>query len=483
MCCFKVLLILVALMASIPNTTTMALDTDAPGAGSYFPAPYSLDPLPNQFRNGLIAPGVAGLLSAASTLVLLVFIMYRLISWRKHYHTFIGYNQYVMLVLNLLLADFMQAMAFVISWHWISKDYIRAPTPACFAQGWLLHSGDLSSGFFVLAIAFHTFLTAVPGWRIPNRVFYVWIIFIWLIAYVLTFAGVILHRNRYFVRAGAWCWVNQDYEDDRLALHYVWVFFVEFATITLYAITFFALRRKTKRIFRAHRETPGLPNPKTIKAVNRITKLMMLYPLVYVLCTLPLSSGRMWTMAHNGASTSNAFACTAGALLGSCGWVDALLYTLTRKRLLSATMPGSSGSGSGSGRGGPAGNNPGEAPLSDGIITTRTVTVMDSAPEPGEEEAYRVYMRAHGMAQPELRGTHTAEIHAAYGPPDRDVRPASATDSTAPILGGDSDGNAKTTEPQYTMKEMLDANRAEESKDLELGKVDRGRRGVVPSGW
>ena len=82
-----------------------------------------------------------------------------------------------------------------------------------------------------------------------------------------------------------------------------------------------------------------MPNQATVNAVNRITKLMTLYPCVYVLLTLPLSSARMWSMAHHGAQISDAVACTAGALLTSCGWVDSLLYTLTRKALLRDTMP------------------------------------------------------------------------------------------------------------------------------------------------
>ena len=44
-------------------------------------------------------------------------------------------------------------------------------------------------------------------------------------------------------------------------------------------------------------------------------------------------------MAHNGKSYSDTFACVAGAMLTSCGWVDSLLYTLTRRRLLRETMP------------------------------------------------------------------------------------------------------------------------------------------------
>lgn len=47
-------------------------------------------------------------------------------------------------------------------------------------------------------------------------------------------------------------------------------------------------------------------------------------------------------MSHGAEPTSNLYTCIAGSLLTSCGWVDSLLYTLTRKRLLQDTMPGTS---------------------------------------------------------------------------------------------------------------------------------------------
>ena len=99
--------------------------------------------------------------------------------------------------------------------------------------------------------------------------------------------------------------------------------------------------------------------------------LMTLYPCVYVVLTLPLSAGRMWSMAHHGENVSDAFACTAGALITSCGWVDSLLYTLTRKRLLQDTMPGHSSSS----RRTEDNNWEAEELGSKGITHTRTVTV------------------------------------------------------------------------------------------------------------
>lgn len=194
------------------------------GGSQYYPPPYSATDLPLGLRNGLIPLGLIAVLSVASSLMLIAFIVSRFVNWRSHYKTFIGYNQYVVLVLNLLIADLQQGASFLLSWHWYRTNQILAPSPACFAQGWLLHSGDVSSGFFVLAIAVHTYYTAVYGRRVGSKTFVGIIISIWIMVYFLTVIGVGLHGRTYFVRAGAWCWVSSAYETDRLWCHYIWVF-------------------------------------------------------------------------------------------------------------------------------------------------------------------------------------------------------------------------------------------------------------------
>ncbi|KAI7158687.1 hypothetical protein KC349_g4714 [Hortaea werneckii] len=342
--------------------------------GEYFPPPYSTTDLSPVASRGLIPVGILAALSVVTSMGLICFIGFRILTWRLHYKTFVGYNQYVVLVLNLLLADVQQAASFLISFHWVHKNYILAPHPACFAQAWLLHSGDVSSAFFVLAIALHTFFTAVYGMRIGNKTFYTGIFALWVFSYFLTGLGVGLHGDKYFTKAGAWCWVSSEYERDRLGLHYIWLFIVEFGTILIYFLTFQQLRRKTSQLFAGHQVGHNLPNQATVEAVNRITKLMTLYPCVYVVLTLPLAAGRMWSMAHHGEQYSDAFAVTAAALLTSCGWVDTLLYTLTRKALLKDTMPAHN-----SGRAGVQGDDSWEATElgQKGITHTRTVTVED----------------------------------------------------------------------------------------------------------
>jgi hypothetical protein len=307
----------------------------------YFAPPHSIEPLPHTIRWGLICVGICGLASFISTLALFSLLFYRLFTWRTHYKTFLGYNQYVVLFMNLIFADLCQASAFVISFYWIAKDAILAPTVTCATQGFLLHFGDVASALFVLSIAVHTFTTAVQRIRVAYSTFNILLWLIWLIALLLTVLGFAMHKQTYFVRAGAWCWVSDDYEAERLALHYVWLFFGEFGLLVIYLITFFKLRQQTSQLFAEQRRASNeLANQATVDAVKRITKLMMLYPFVYVLLTLPISACRMWSMAHNGRPVSHTTQIIVGALLASCGWVDCLLYSLTRKRLIQETMGG-----------------------------------------------------------------------------------------------------------------------------------------------
>lgn len=358
------------------------------GQAAYFPPPHSITPLTSSLSIGLIVIGICGLVSFLATLSLLSFIFYRFATWRDHYKTFIGYNQYVLLFLNLVLADLFQAASFLVSFYWIAKDAILAPTPGCSAQGFFLHLGDVSSAFFVLAIAIHTYWTAVMSRRVPYRIFTCIILIIWAAAIFLTVIGLAIHPHDYFVRAGSWCWISSDYEPERLGLHYFWLFLSEFGLIVLYAVTILQLRHKTRSLFAEDRHAGvSVTNQASINAVNRITTLMMLYPLVYVVLTLPLSAARMWSMARGGKSPSEVTNAVTGALLACCGWVDCLLYTLTREKLLSQTMNHGSANKTGS-----TGQSQSEGQTKNGtILQTTTWTVQNESFElargPGESTA------------------------------------------------------------------------------------------------
>jgi hypothetical protein len=164
----------------------------------------SLDPLPKDVLHGMIAMGTIGLVSTISTLALIIFITYRMIYWRRFYEHPIATNQIFILIYNLLLADFQQALSFLLAFYWISENKLVGPSPVCFAQGWLIQIGDLSSGIWVLAIAVHTFINLVAQKTISFRVFVGGVLMIWVFCLVLTVVGPIQEQTRFFVPAGVW---------------------------------------------------------------------------------------------------------------------------------------------------------------------------------------------------------------------------------------------------------------------------------------
>jgi hypothetical protein len=299
----------------------------------------TMDPLTPVYRIGLIPVGVFAIMSLLSVIVLLAFITHRLILWRRFYKEYVGYNQYIILIYNLLLADLQQAISFAMSFHWLRINSIQGSTMPCFVQAWFLNLGDVSSGFFVLAIAIHTWLGVVRGYKMTYPWFITSILFIWLFALVLTVLGPAMYHERFFARAGGWvgslfaihttpanmrqCWVSIEFQPERLWLHYLWIFIVEFGTMAIYGHVFLHLRGRIQ----------GIANNDTAK-LTRATKFMVLYPAVYVVLTLPIAVGRMVVMTGT-EEMPDIFFIVSGCLLTSCGWIDALLYALTRRILVS----------------------------------------------------------------------------------------------------------------------------------------------------
>ncbi|KAF2150084.1 hypothetical protein K461DRAFT_245395 [Myriangium duriaei CBS 260.36] len=274
-----------------------------------------------------------GILSVISTSVLLIFLASRFFTWKKHYKSYIGYNQYLVLFINLLLADLIQAASFVFSLYWRHIDAILAPTAACTAQGWLLNLGDVASGLFVLLIAAFTFHSTVNGRRLEHKHFLALVIGTWVFCLLLTVLGPAIHGRTYFVRAGVWCWASALYETERLALHYVWIFAVQASTLVMYLAVLIHVRR-TMRATSSMMMSSAARNTTHAK-VDKATRVMVLYPVAYIFLTLPLSAGRMWSLAHDGKFLPDSYVLTAGSLIASSGFVDACLYAITRSSMMS----------------------------------------------------------------------------------------------------------------------------------------------------
>ncbi|KAI9709425.1 MAG: hypothetical protein M1812_007702 [Candelaria pacifica] len=291
-----------------------------------------LSPLPEVLYHGLIAVSITAWLSLVFTISLFGFLTYRLVVFAREHGVFCAQNQFIILIYNLVLADIQQSAAFAINTHWLHLNAINAPSAACFVQGWFMSTGDLASGVFILAIAVHTFWTVVYNYRMRGSHFGLCILACWVVVIAMALIGVGLHQNDLYTRAGAWCWISSEYDKERLYLHYLWIFMIEFSTVIIYAVIFYILRLRTK------------PNP-ILRASNRTMSsraekaayCMVIYPLAYVFLTLPLAAGRMASMT--GREPSLAYYCFAGGMIASCGWVDVILYAYTRRTLLFHTKP------------------------------------------------------------------------------------------------------------------------------------------------
>ncbi|RDL40858.1 uncharacterized protein BP5553_00837 [Venustampulla echinocandica] len=294
----------------------------------YAKYPLSVSPIPDDMRQGMIALSVISLVSCLSTFGLLVFLTYRLWTSRKGYDAPMYKNQYIILIYSLVLSDFQLGLGFFLEVAWIKNNAIISPSSTCWAQGWLVNIGDLGSGFFVLAIGVHTFMSVVLGKRLDLRTV-VWAsVALWLFAFLLTTIPPVLHPSDMFTASGNWCSIAGKYDKTRLFCHYIWVLIAEGLVLLAYLTTFVVVRKRLS-VVKSHMNTH---NSVKAQKVSNATMYMVLYPLIYVVTTLPLAAFRLASLAGN--PMPRQYLMAGGCVMASGGALNCLLYTLTRRIFL-----------------------------------------------------------------------------------------------------------------------------------------------------
>jgi hypothetical protein len=105
-----------------------------------------------------------------------------------------------------------------------------------------------------------------------------------------------------------------------------------FGTIVVYALIFLSIQAKSHLRSRTYSANAGDP-----AMLKRAAKYMIIYPIVYVVCTLPLAGARMASM--RGMVVEYWWFCLAGSAIASCGWLDVVLYAMTRRVLIFSADP------------------------------------------------------------------------------------------------------------------------------------------------
>lgn len=309
----------------------------------------TLSPLPDVLSHGLVAVSTFGLLSFFCSTSLFFYLTWRIISWRRKAGVKVPLNQFLVLIYNLLLADIQQSLAFLLNISSLRNNGIMVGTPTCFAQGWFVSTGDLASSVFICAIAVHTFFSVVKESRPSTKSLYTGIACCWFFVYALGAIGPIVHGKDFYVRAGAWvhplslnsisslltpsqCWINSAFQNERLWLHYFWIFVAMFSTALIYTFIVLFLRRHSV----TDNHLSNSPST-TTSPLHGATPLMILYPLIYTICTAPLAAGRIYALA--GHSVSLGYFCAAGTMIACNGWLDVLLYASTRADIVFSEYP------------------------------------------------------------------------------------------------------------------------------------------------
>src|ERR1700712_5226208 len=288
----------------------------------------TLSPLPKTLRSGLYTVTILGFLSFFASLFLFVLLSWRIASWIRKSKPI---SQFVFLIYNLVLADCQQSLAFLLNARWLIQDGILVKTSTCWSQGFFVSTGDMASGAFCFFIGCHTFASVIFDYRLSNFRFGVLIISTWVFVYALAVVGVALHPNDLYVRAVAWCWMKNKYNQLRLWLHYFWIFTFEFGTVLIYLAMWIALQYRLKANYYE-------ANTSQAKHARTAAKLMIVYPIIYVICTLPLATLRMVsTTTHQ--PISYGWFCFAGAMITSNGWLGVVLYSMTRRIMLFSDDP------------------------------------------------------------------------------------------------------------------------------------------------
>ncbi|KAF3068797.1 putative G-protein coupled receptor protein [Trichoderma camerunense] len=244
-------------------------------------------------------------------------------------------NQFLILIYNLLVADLHQSIAFALNSTWINRNAVLVDTKTCWAQGFFVSTGDLSSSMFITLIAVHTFFSVVKGYRPSQRTLYMSIGLVWLFVYFISTLPIAITNNGrehggFFVRAGAWCWINAEYENLRLFTHYLWIFLALGITTGLYVAIYYSLRQQALRRRAANPDSTSDPG-----FAGDHNPAFLIYPIIYVTCTLPLATERVASMS--GANIPLGLFCFAGALISLNGFFDCLLFGTTRHSIIFAS--------------------------------------------------------------------------------------------------------------------------------------------------
>ncbi|KAG8946206.1 hypothetical protein FRC03_001446 [Tulasnella sp. 419] len=136
------------------------------------------------------------------------------------------------------------------------------------------------------------------------------------------------HKGQpFYGPAGLWCWVADNYKGEKIGLQYGIFWFVALTNFLLYIPLFLSLRKEA-------RNGRSTESNQQRRETMSIAKKMLVYPVAYIILILPMSIIRFIGFYDPNADVEAVWRAIAGVIYAASGLVNALLYIITRPRLL-----------------------------------------------------------------------------------------------------------------------------------------------------
>ncbi|KAG8912219.1 hypothetical protein FRC01_005221 [Tulasnella sp. 417] len=253
---------------------------------------------------------------------------------------------------NLLFMDLLQALGSVLHIKWIGQGHVD-PGAYCRAQGFFKQFGDVGVALTTLVIAAHTFAVLFLRWKVPDTKWLPLSVIgvIWLFLILCTVIPSATLENFYYPTT-YWCWINPEYDNLQYGLEYYILWIVAISGFVLYVPLFWRLY------------STGKSYPEHRRQQVHIARQLLAYPVAYVVVITPMSVVRklQFTPSQSHLVTPSLVG-FAGVFFALSGFINALLYVITRPSILGSmlsTFRSNNGGNSSAGAGG-RGNSGGAA--------------------------------------------------------------------------------------------------------------------------
>ncbi|KAH6906560.1 hypothetical protein BKA70DRAFT_1287996 [Coprinopsis sp. MPI-PUGE-AT-0042] len=248
------------------------------------------------------------------------------------------------LFMNLLVAEFVQAIGNLLTIKWISQGFIVNEDPVCTAQGALKQIGIV-----LTALTAQTFYALVLRWPIRKSDSRWMILGLWTCVALDVGIPNAVHRNsdvRYYGSTGFWCWVVPFFKTEQIVTEYLYMWIAAFFMLILYVAMFVVLkgyasfedgsirwgRKSNGEESSSARSTPNSDQYEDETESKDVAKMLLLYPAVYMFSIVPITIARwMQFSGHRTPYQATLFSATVFAL---AGFFNVILFWVTRPELV-----------------------------------------------------------------------------------------------------------------------------------------------------